>query len=194
MDVYRVNGHVTRPLRVAYFRTEVWCRSDEPKRLWFSTAPGTRERPEDRSRKGEQLQEQPGRWGHCFLLQPRERTLSKRVQPRLGRRRRAARGEGRPGPLPGLSAPVGRGRRRSGARGAPEDVNTGCGRKSLLPPSTLEHSCSACASRSAPEVTSSCGAWSALLGSGHGCISPTRLITLETTSQTRASTTTDAHT
>ena len=73
-----------RRRRVAYFRTEVWCRSDEPKRLWFSTAPGTRERPEDRSRKGEQLQEQPGRWGHCLLLQPRERTLSNGFSPGLG--------------------------------------------------------------------------------------------------------------
>jgi hypothetical protein len=42
MDVGRVVGHVKRRLRVAHFRTEVWCRSEQPNRLRFSTAPGTR--------------------------------------------------------------------------------------------------------------------------------------------------------
>ena len=52
-----VNRHPTRRLRVAYFGTEVWCRSDEPNRLWFPAAPGTRGRPENRSRNEEQVQE-----------------------------------------------------------------------------------------------------------------------------------------
>lgn len=52
MDLGRANRQVTRRLRVAYFRTEVWSRSQEPSQSLFSTAPGTRERPEDRSREG----------------------------------------------------------------------------------------------------------------------------------------------